>query len=163
MLAARSLVKQAKSLNIAGEQLAELKERGDGAERDLVRRSTGPTSSCCCRSRRARATSVRLRGDRPERADRAWAVSSTTGCSRASRTTSSTSITPQKLVGLLNFGDGDDQAAVRRLEEVVDAVFSYLQFPKLKEATAVQGAIADGVTRGVFGYVPLASSRRVER
>ena len=36
VLAARSLVKQAKSLNIAGEQLSELKERGDGAERDLV-------------------------------------------------------------------------------------------------------------------------------
>src|SRR5207253_2020421 len=36
VLAARSLAKQAKSLNIEGEQLDELKERGDGAERELV-------------------------------------------------------------------------------------------------------------------------------
>jgi hypothetical protein len=39
----------------------------------------------------------------------------------------------------------------------VDSVFSFLQFPKLKSDTALRDAISDGVTRSIFGYVPLAS------
>jgi hypothetical protein len=65
------------------------------------------------------------------------------------------SITPQKLSTLLRLG------ADRRFvscSEVVNAAFSYLQFPKLRSDSAIREAIAAGAMKGVFGYASMASA-----
>ena len=73
-------MKQAKSLNIAGEQLAELKERGEAAERDL-----GATLDKAYElvllpvAREGDRGAVRLRGDRLERSPRARPTSTRSG------------------------------------------------------------------------------------
>jgi hypothetical protein len=64
------------------------------------------------------------------------------------------SITPQKLAGLIRLGP--DRRVVP-LPEIVDAAFSYLQFPKLLSDAALRDAVARGVMKGVFGYAAMAS------
>ncbi len=153
VLAARSLVKQAKSLNITGEQLAELKERGDGAERELV--------ATLDRAYELVLLPVEAgEGDRPyvfEEID----LSARIGLGRvvhdrvmeglASHVFET--ITPQKLAGLL--GIGPECRFVPAID-AVNAPFSYLQFPKLRSEAAIRDAIARGVMKGVFGYVAMA-------
>ena len=121
MLAARSLVKQAKSLNIAGEQLAELKERGDGGR-------ARPRATL------DRAYELVLLPVDGERAERPYGfeeidLSARIGLGRVvhDRVIEGLSnhvfdsITPQKLAALLNLGDGDGQRPFVRCDEVVDA------------------------------------------
>lgn len=154
VLAARSLVKQAKSLNIAGEQLAELKERGDSAERDLVA-TLDRTYELVLLPIEA------TEGDKPY-AFETIDLSARIGLGRVvhERVLEGLSnhvfdsVTPQKLAGLLRLG------ADRRFvpaSEVVDAAFSYLQFPKLRSDAALRGAVANGVMKGVFGYAAMAT------
>jgi hypothetical protein len=154
LLAARSLVRQAKSLNIAGDQLAELKERGDGAERDLV--------ATLDRAYELVLLPVEATdGDLPYRFEEID-LSARIGLGRVvhDRVLEGLtnhvfeSITPQKLAGLLRLGA--DRRVVP-LPEIVDAAFSYLQFPKLLSDAALRDAVARGVMKGVFGYAAMAT------
>jgi hypothetical protein len=153
VLAARSLVKQAKSLNITGEQLAELKERGDGAERELV--------ATLDRAYELVLLPVEAgEGDRPyafEEID----LSARIGLGRVvhDRVMEGLAnqvfetITPQKLAGLLGIGP---ERRVVPAGDAVNAAFSYLQFPKLRSESAIRDAISRGVMKGVFGYAAMA-------
>lgn len=154
VLAARSLVKQANSLNIAGEQLAELRERGDGAERELV--------ATLDRAYELVLLPVEAtEGQRPYRFEEID-LSARIGLGRVvhDRVLEGLSshvfetVTPQKLATLLRIGPERRFVAVL---EVVDAAFSYLQFPKLRSDAALYDAIARGAMKGVFGYVSMAS------
>jgi hypothetical protein len=155
-LAVQALVKQAKSLNIAGEQLAELKERGEAAERDL-----GATLD--------KAYELVLLPVAREGLEAPYGfdeidLSARLGLGRLlhDRVIEGLSnhlfdvITPEKLGGLLALGEGDDQRRFVSCEEAVDAAFSYLQFPKLRSVAAIRDAIAQGVTKGIFGYAAMA-------
>ena len=157
MLAARSLVKQAKSLNVAGEQLAELKERGDAAERDL-----GSTLDHAYELILLPVAREGLEGPYGfEEVD----LSARIGLGRLvhDRVMEGLSahifdtITPAKLVALLNLGDTEGASRYLACEEVVDAVFSFLQFPKLGSQAALRDAIAKGVSSGALGYAALAT------
>jgi hypothetical protein len=156
LLAARSLVKQAKSLNITGEQLAELKERGDGAERELL--------ATLDRAYELVLLPVEATdGDHPyhfEEID----LSARIGLGHVvhDRVLEGLSnyvfetITPQKLAGLLRIGPERRFVAA---SDAVDAAFSYLQFPKLRSSAALYDAVAKGAMKGVFGYLSMASEK----
>jgi hypothetical protein len=159
MLAARSLVKQAKSLNVVGEQLAELKERGDSAERDL-----GSTLDHVYELVLLPVAREGLEGPYGfEELD----LSARIGLGhlvhdRVMEGLSShifDSITPAKLAALLNVGDAEGASRYMACEAVVDAAFSFLQFPKLSSQSALEDAIAKGVSSGTLGYAALASER----
>lgn len=154
VLAARSLVKQATSLNITGEQLAELKERSDGAERELV--------ATLDRAYELVLLPVEATdGDRPYRFEEID-LSARIGLGRVvhDRVLEGLSnhvfesITPQKLAGLLRIGPERRFVAA---SEAVDAAFSYLQFPKLRSVAALHDTVARGAMKGVFGYVAMAT------
>jgi hypothetical protein len=157
VLAARSLVRQAKSLNIAGEQLAELKERGDGAERELV--------ATLDRAYELVLLPVEAtEGDRPYRFEEID-LSARIGLGRVvhDRVLEGLSnhvfetITPQKLAALLRIGPEQPEQQVVAASDAVDAAFSYLQFPKLRSDAALHEAVARGAMKGVFGYLSMAS------
>jgi hypothetical protein len=156
-LAVQSLVKQAKSLNVKDEQLAELKERGEAASRDL-----GATLD--------KAYELVLLPEPREGLEGPYGfeeidLSARLGLGRLlhDRVVEGLSthlfdvITPEKLGGLLGLGDSDDQSHFVACEEVVDDAFSYLQFPKLRSLSAISDAVARGVTKGVFGYAAMAA------
>jgi hypothetical protein len=156
LLAVRSLVKQAKSLNIEGEQLAELKERGEAAERDLVATLDRAYELVLLP---VEAGEGGLLPYEFEEID----LSARIGLGRVvhDRVLEGLgnhvfeSITPQKLSSLLRLG------ADRRFmpcSEVVDSAFSYLQFPKLRSDSAIREAIATAAMKGVFGYTSMASA-----
>jgi hypothetical protein len=156
LLAARSLVKQAKSLNITGEQLSELKERGDAAERDLV--------ATLDRAYELVLLPVEAtEGDRPYRFEEID-LSARIGLGRVvhDRVLEGLAnhvfetITPQKLGGLIGLGPEHRFVSAPK---VVDAAFSYLQFPKLLSDAALRDAVARGVMKGVFGYAAMAVDR----
>jgi hypothetical protein len=157
-LAVQSLVKQAKSLNIAGEQLAELKDRGEAAARDL-----GATLD---KAYELILLPVTREGLEAPYGFEEIDLSARLGLGRLlhDRVVEGLSnqlfesITPEKLVGLLGLGDGDNQRRAMACQEVVDAAFSYLQFPKLRGVSAIRDAVARGVTRGVFGYAAMAEA-----
>jgi hypothetical protein len=154
-LAVDSLAKQAKSLNISGEQLADLKSRGDAAARDL-----GATLDKAYQLVLLPVTSDK---DLPYRFDEID-LSARLGLGRLlhDRVIEGLSaqvfdmITPEKLMGLLALGDGDDKRRFVPCEDVVSAAFSYLQFPKLRSAIVIRDAVARGVTKSVFGYTAMA-------
>lgn len=156
-LAVQSLLKQAKSLNIQREQLDELKERGEAASRDL-----GATLD--------RAYELVLLPVPQEGPDGPYGfdeidLSARIGLGRLlhDRVLEGLSshvfetITPEKLAGLLNLGEGDGKHAFVSCPDVVRAAFSYLQFPKLRSDLALRTAVAKGVTSGVFGYAAMAA------
>jgi hypothetical protein len=154
VLAARSLVKQAKSLNIGSEQLGELKERGDGAERELL--------ATLDRTYELVILPVEAtEGDRPYRFEEID-LSARIGLGRVvhDRVLEGLSnhvfdtITAQKLASLLRLGPERRFVAAT---DALDAAFSYLQFPKLQSAAALHEAVAKGAMKGVFGYVSMAS------
>jgi hypothetical protein len=68
-------------------------------------------------------------------------------------------VTAKKLAGLLNLGSGKEQRAFISCGEVVDSVFSYVQFPKVSDSGALQVAVAEGVMASIFGYAPVAEQR----
>lgn len=157
-LAAGSLVKQAKTLNVEGEQLSELKERGQAAERDLA-------------ATLERAYEIVLLPVAREGLEGPYGfeeidLSARLGLSRLlnDRIVEGLSnhlfdtITPAKLAGLLNIGTGEEQSRFVPAASAVDAAFSYLQFPKLKSDAAIRKAVAQGVERSIVGYVPQAES-----
>lgn len=156
-MAASSLVKHAKSLNIAGEQLDELKERGESAERDL-----GATLE---RSYQLVLLPVAREGLEAPYGFEEIDLSARLGLGRMlhDRVLEGLAnyvfevVTAAKLVALLNVGDGDGQRRWVACTEVVDASFSFLQFPKLRDGGALYRAVANGVTTGALGYVPMAS------
>jgi len=155
-LAVQSLTKQAKSLNIGDEQLAELKERGEAAARDL-----GATLD---KAYELVLLPVAREGLEAPYAFEEIDLSARLGLGRLlhDRVVEGLTnylfdvITPEKLSGLMALGEGEDQRRVMPCQEVVDAAFSYLQFPKLRSAVAIRDAVAQGVTRGVFGYAAMA-------
>jgi hypothetical protein len=157
-LAVRSLVKQARSLNIVGEQLDELKERGQAAAREL-----GATLDKAYELVLLPVASQD--GDTPysfEEID----LSARIGLGRLlhDRVVEGLSghvfdlITPEKLAGLLALGDDDGQRRFVSCVDAVSAVFSYLQFPKLRSAIPIRDAVARGITNGLFGYAAMADS-----
>jgi hypothetical protein len=159
MLAARSLVKQSKSLNVVGEQLAELKERGDSAERDL-----GSTLDHAYELVLLPVAREGLEGPYGfEEID----LSARIGLGRLvhDRVMEGLSnyifdsITPAKLAALLNIGDAEGASRYMACDAVVDAAFSFLQFPKLSSQAALRDAIAKGVSSGTLGYAALATER----
>jgi len=159
MLAARSLVKQAKSLNVVGEQLAELKERGDSAERDL-----GSTLDHAYELVLLPVAREGLEGPYGfEEID----LSARIGLGRLvhDRVMEGLSnhifdsITPAKLAALLNVGDAEGASRYMACDAAVDAAFSFLQFPKLSSQAALRDAIAKGVSSGTLGYAALATER----
>ena len=154
VLAVRSLVKQAKSLNIAGEQLAELKERGERRARPrcildrayelvLLPVEAGEGGLLPYDFEEidlsARIGLGRVVHDRVSRG------SPTMSLSRSRRRSSRPC-----------FGFGPERRWVA-CTEVVDAAFSYLQFPKLRSEAAIREAVATGAMKGVFGYVSMAA------
>jgi hypothetical protein len=155
-LGVASLVKQAKTLNIAGEQLSELKERGDAAAREL--------STTLDRAYELVLLPVAREGLEGPYGFEDVDLSARLGLGRylhdrmveALASYVFETITAPKLAALLNLGDGDGQRRVVSAEEVVDSAFSYLQFPKLWSAAPLRDAIAKGVTGGLFGYAALA-------
>ncbi|MGH3005452.1 MAG: ATP-binding protein [Gaiellaceae bacterium] len=157
-LAVASLVKQAKGLNIAGEQLAELRERGAAAERDLA--------ATLERSYELVLLPVPSEnGEAPYRFEEID-LSARLGLSRLlhDRVMEGLSthvferITPAKLAALLNIGEQDGQRPFLSCVEAVDAAFSFLQFPKLRSDSALRDCIARGVSESTFGYVPMAEA-----
>jgi hypothetical protein len=62
------------------------------------------------------------------------------------------SITPIKLASLLNLGDAEGQRTFVACDEAVTAVFSYLQFPKLRGEAPLRAAITKGSSDGTLGY-----------
>ena len=159
MLAARSLVKQAKSLNVVGEQLGELKDRGDAAERDL-----GSTLDHAYELVLLPVAREGLEGPYGfEEID----LSARIGLGRLvhDRVMEGLSnfifdsITPAKLAALLNLGDTEGASQYLACDSVVDAAFSFLQFPKLSSQAALKDAIAKGVSSGTLGYAALANER----
>lgn len=156
-LAVQSLVKQGKSLNVAGEQLAELKERGEAAARDL-----GATLD---KAYERVLLPVAREGLEAPYGFEEIDLSARLGLGRLlhDRVVEGLSshlfevITPEKLAGLLGLGDGHEQRRFVACEEVVDDAFSYLQFPKLRSSSAIRNAVARGVTKGVFGYAAMAA------
>jgi predicted AAA+ superfamily ATPase len=158
-LAAQSLVKQAKSLNIAGEQLSELKERGESSAREL--------SSTLDRAYETVLLPVARDGIEAPYGFEEIDLSARLGLGRLLHDRVAEglsnhvfeSITPQKLAGLLNLGDAEDHARFVRAQDVVNSTFSYLQFPKLWSEIPIRDAIAKGVTTGVLGYAAHAEER----
>jgi hypothetical protein len=143
-------------LNIVGEQLSELRDRGEAAGKDL-----GATLD--------KAYELVLLPVPRDATDAPYEfeeidLSARLGLGRLlhDRVIEGLSnylfdaITPEKLVGLLALGEGADQRRFVACEEVVDAAFSYLQFPKLRSAVAIRDAIARGVMKSVFGYAAMA-------
>jgi hypothetical protein len=155
-LAVQSLVKQAKTLNIAGEQLAELKERGEAAAREL--------STTLDRAYELVLLPVAREGLEGPYGFEEIDLSARLGLGRflhdrvveALASHVFETITAPKLAALLNLGDGEEQRRFVSGEEAVDSAFSYLQFPKLWSASALREAVAKGVTTGAIGYVALA-------
>jgi hypothetical protein len=155
-LAVQALVKQARSLNIVGEQLVELKERGDAAARDL-----GATLD---KAYEFVLLPVAREGLEAPYGFDEIDLSARLGLGRLlhDRVVEGLSsylfdvITPEKLAGLLALGEKDDQRRFVGCQEVVDAAFSYLQFPKLRSVGAIRDAVARGITKGVFGYAAMA-------
>src|SRR5206468_7021511 len=137
-LAVESLVKQARSLNIAGEQLAELKDRGNAAERDI-----GATLD---KAYELVLLPVARDGLEAPYGFEEIDLSARLGLGRLlhDRVIEGLSnhlfdmITPEKLAGLLALGEGDDQRRFVSCEEAVDAVYRYPQFPKLRSVTAIR-------------------------
>lgn len=157
-LAVQSLLKQAKSLNIEREQLDELKERGEAAARDLA--------ATLDRAYELVLLPVPRQGLEGPFGFEEIDLSARLGLGRLLHdrvleglsTHVFETITPEKLAGLLNLGDGDAKQAFVACPDVVRAAFSYLQFPKLRSDAALRGAIAKGATSGVFGYAAMASA-----
>lgn len=157
-LAVASLVKQAKTLNIAGEQLSELKERGDAAARDL--------STTLDRAYELILLPVAREGLEGPYGFEEVDLSARLGLGRylhdrmveALANHVFETITAPKLAALINLGDDEDQRRVVSAEEIVDSAFSYLQFPKLWSPAPLREAIAKGVTGGLFGYASLAEA-----
>jgi hypothetical protein len=143
-------------LNIVGEQLEELKERGDAAERDLVATLDRAYELV---ELPVEAGEGGLLPYEFEEID----LSARIGLGRVvhDRVLEGLanhvfeSITPQKLASLLRLGPERRCVAC---SEVVDAAFSYLQFPKLRSEAAIREAVAAGAMKGVFGYVSMASA-----
>jgi hypothetical protein len=158
-LAVQSLVKHAKSLNIVGEQLGELKERGDAAVRDL--------STTLDRAYELVLLPVAREGLEGPYGFEEIDLSARLGLGRylhdrvveglASHVFET--ITAPKLAGLLNLGDANGQRRFVSAADVVDSAFSYLQFPKLWSAAPLREAVAKGVTAGLLGYAALAEPR----
>jgi hypothetical protein len=71
-------------------------------------------------------------------------------------------VTPEKLAGLLNLGDGDGRRRFVACSSVVDSAFSYLDFPRLRDDSAIRKSISDGIGRGTFGYIADADARENE-
>ena len=68
-------------------------------------------------------------------------------------------VTPQKLLSLCRLGPAEDQGTETEFaacEEVLNWFFSYLDFPKVWDKSAIQRAIAAGVEGSLLGYVPSA-------
>jgi hypothetical protein len=156
-IAVRTLIKQAKSLNIAGEQLGELKERGASAERDLV--------ATLDRAYELVLLPVAREGLEGPYGFEEVDLGARMGLGRNvhDRVLEGLSnhvfdtITPTKLSTLLGLGDGDGTRSFVSCEEAVDAAFSYLQFPKLRSDVPLRSAIAAGSMKGAFGYAAAAS------
>jgi hypothetical protein len=62
-------------------------------------------------------------------------------------------VTPEKILDLMQMGIGKTPLFGVRISDIVDAFYSTLSFPRLETSGAIRSAIADGVQRGLFGYV----------
>ena len=150
-LAAESLIGSRRSVNIAGEQLDELKGRLVGAGGDLA--ATIERSYT-----RVLVPAAARDGDSPYRFDDVD-LRARLGLGRMlhQRVREGVaqyvfdSITPAKLAGLLKIGDGGARSIA--CSSVVDAAFSYLDFPKLADTGAIRHAVAAGTTSGALGYI----------
>jgi hypothetical protein len=155
-LAGSSLIRQAKSLNIEGEQLAELKDRAAAAERELT-------------ATLERAYVIVLLPMASDDLERPYKFEEIDLSARLSlsrivhdRVLEGLAnnvfdrMTAAKLATLLNLGDSDERRSFVFCTNAVDAAFSYLQFPKLRNASVLRDAIARGVGESAFGYAAMA-------
>jgi hypothetical protein len=62
-------------------------------------------------------------------------------------------ITPEKMLDLMVLGIGKKARLGIGLANIVDAFYSTLSFPRLETSAAIRKAVADGVQRGLFGYI----------
>jgi hypothetical protein len=68
-------------------------------------------------------------------------------------------VTPEKLLDLMRLGTGDrssmsDRARTGiRVADMISAFYETLAFPRLENGASIRAAVAEGVRRGLFGYV----------
>jgi hypothetical protein len=62
-------------------------------------------------------------------------------------------LSPDKIVGLFQLGEGTPPTLGIGIGEVVDGFYSFLGFTRLMTSEAIQKAVARGIQEGHFGYV----------
>ncbi len=62
-------------------------------------------------------------------------------------------LTPGKIIGLFNLGEGKPPKVGARTSEIVKGFYSFLGFTRLTASTVIRKAIARGVQEGAFGYI----------
>ena len=62
-------------------------------------------------------------------------------------------VTPERILDLMQLGTGAEPRLGVSIQAIVDAFFGTLSFPRLESSAAIRRAVAEGVQRGLFGYV----------
>jgi hypothetical protein len=62
-------------------------------------------------------------------------------------------VTPKRILDLMQLGMGAEPRLGVSLQAIGDAFFGTLSFPRLESSAAIRSAVADGVQRGLFGYI----------
>ncbi|MEW6718343.1 MAG: hypothetical protein AB1345_12700 [Chloroflexota bacterium] len=62
-------------------------------------------------------------------------------------------VTPERMLDLLQLGAGKKARIGISLAEIVDDFYGTLAFPRLESSAAIRKAVAEGVQRGLFGYI----------
>jgi hypothetical protein len=62
-------------------------------------------------------------------------------------------VTPERILDLMQLGMDEEPRLGVSIQAIVDAFYGTLSFPRLDSSAAIRRAIADGVQRGLFGYV----------
>ena len=63
------------------------------------------------------------------------------------------SVTPERILDLMQLGVGKEPQLGIRLEIIIDSFFETLSFPRLESSAAIRKAVAEGVQRSLFGYI----------
>ena len=74
-----------------------------------------------------------------------------------------TTITPEKVLELMQLGSGAGAPLGVKTAEIVEAFYSVPGFPRLESEGVLRRAIAHGVQNGAFGYVGRAGQVEVDR